>query len=152
MFSHPKKILVATELAPTSANEVLSKAAALADSQDTIDVLYVVDPASVEYTVDPSFGGSVYEEIYQTAMDNAERRLAALCKPHAVTQGRCHVRYGRVAQEVHAHIVEGGYDCLIVGSHGRSGWQLLLGSKATSILHGAPVNTWVVRIKAAEPR
>ena len=144
-----KKILVATELALPSAHTVLDKALALAGADDTIDVVYVVDPTTVEYTVDPALSGTMYEEIYNTTMDNAQRRLRKLCKPYAIADDHCHVRYGRVAQEVHAHIKEGGFDCLMLGSHGRSGWQLLLGSKATSILHGTPVNTWVFKVGAA---
>lgn len=150
MPSKPKKILVATELSLPSAHEVLDKAIALANVEDSIDVLYVVDPTTVEYTVDPTLSGSMYREFYETAMDNARQRLLKICKPYAIADKRCHVRYGRVAQEVHAYIQEGGFDCLMLGSHGRSGWQLLLGSKATSILHGVPTDAWVFKVDATK--
>ena len=104
MPSKSKKILVATELSLPSAHEVLDKAIALANAEDSIDVLYVVDPTTVEYTLDLTLSGSMYQEIYKTAMDNARQRLLKICKSYAIADKRCHVRYGRVAQEVHAYI------------------------------------------------
>jgi nucleotide-binding universal stress UspA family protein len=71
-----KKILVATELALPSAHTVLDKALALAGADDTIDVLYVVDPTTVEYTVDPTLSGTMYEEIYNTTIGQRAAQIA----------------------------------------------------------------------------
>lgn len=49
----------------------------------------------------------------------------------------------RVAEEIEA-------DLIILGTHGRHGVDLLLGSTANSVLHGTPCDVLAVRIKAAE--
>ena len=41
---------------------------------------------------------------------------------------------------------EGGHDLILIGSHGRHGWRLLLGSTANSILHHAKVDVLAIRI------
>ncbi|WP_313899138.1 universal stress protein [Leclercia adecarboxylata] len=43
-----------------------------------------------------------------------------------------------------------GCDLIVVGSHGRHGLALLLGSTANDILHGAPCDVLAVRLKKAE--
>ena len=41
-----------------------------------------------------------------------------------------------------------GADLIVVGSHGRHGLALLLGSTANAVLHGAPCDVLAVRIHA----
>ena len=41
---------------------------------------------------------------------------------------------------------EHGADLIVVGSHGRHGLALLLGSTANAVLHGAPCDVLAVRI------
>ena len=42
---------------------------------------------------------------------------------------------------------EHGVDLIVVGSHGRHGLALLLGSTANAVLHGAPCDVLAVRIR-----
>lgn len=42
---------------------------------------------------------------------------------------------------------EHGIDLIVVGSHGRHGLALLLGSTANAVLHGAPCDVLAVRIR-----
>lgn len=42
---------------------------------------------------------------------------------------------------------EHGADLIVVGSHGRHGLALLLGSTANAVLHGAPCDVLAVRIR-----
>jgi universal stress protein A len=41
-------------------------------------------------------------------------------------------------------------DVIVVGSHGRHGLALLLGSTANDLLHGAPCDVLAVRLRKAE--
>ncbi len=41
---------------------------------------------------------------------------------------------------------EHGVDLIVVGSHGRHGLALLLGSTANAVLHGAPCDVLAVRL------
>jgi universal stress protein A len=40
-----------------------------------------------------------------------------------------------------------GVDLIVMGTHGRHGLGLLLGSTATGVLHGCPCDVLTVRIK-----
>ena len=95
--------------------------------------------------------GQMYQQMYDQAMADAARRLGEICLPYGVEASAQHVRYGRVAHEVHALLSEGQFDVCMVGSHGRSGWQRILGSKAASILHGVSVDTWVFKLRDLQP-
>lgn len=141
-----RKILVAIELDDKSANDVLKKATSVASKNDVLEVLHVLHPNTVHYSPDPTMTGKMYENTFQVAMENTGRRLRSLCMQHGISAGNCHVRYGRIAYEVHQLLEEEGFDTLMIGSHGWSGWHRLLGSQANSILHGIAVDTWVFKI------
>ncbi len=141
-----KKVLVALELNPEIASEVLVKARAMCEPDDELSVITVVDPTTLAYTVDPTMTGKMMRSSYDQAMLSARDQLVELCEPYNITPEQCDVRYGRIAHEVHQALEEGQFDVLVLGSHGRSGWRRLLGSVASSILHGVPVDTWVVKI------
>lgn len=56
-----------------------------------------------------------------------------------------------VVELTHA-IQQEGYDLLIVGSHGHSGWkELLVGSTARKLIRKCPADVWVVRQDAPVP-
>ncbi len=140
------KYLAAIELLDQPATAVLERAQAVRGDGDQLEVVHVVDPTSVAYSIDPTMSGEMYQQRYEQTMADARRRLIELCAPFGIDETRLHVRYGRVAHEVHALLDEGGYDACMLGSHGRAGWQRVLGSKAASILHGVPVDTWVFKL------
>ena len=128
------KYLAAIELLDEPARAVLERAQAVCGDGDQLEVVHVVDPTSVAYSIDPTMSGEMYQQRYEQTMADARRRLIELCAPFGIDETRLHVRYGRVAHEVHALLNEGGYDACMLGSHGRAGWQRLLGSKAASIV------------------
>ncbi len=138
-----KKALVAIELSDEAAKFVLQKALGAAGDDTRLEVVHVVDPASVSYSIDPTMTGQVYQQMYEQTVANAKGRLIELCGPLGFSDDQLHVRYGRVAHEIHALLREGEFDACMLGSHGHSGWQRVLGSKASSVLHGVPVDTWV---------
>ncbi|MCY1401873.1 Universal stress protein family protein [compost metagenome] len=59
-----------------------------------------------------------------------------------------HLTYGQPRQEIHNLAKEDGCDLIVVGSHGRHGLALLLGSTANDVLHGAPCDVLAVRLMA----
>ena len=138
-----KKVLVAVELSDDVAHFVIGKALDICGADAQLEVVHVVDPASVTYSVDPTMTGQLYQQMFDQVMGNSKRRLAEICAPFAILTERQHLRYGRVAHEVHDLLREGAFDACMVGSHGYAGWRRLLGSKANAILHGTPVDTWV---------
>lgn len=57
--------------------------------------------------------------------------------------------YGQPRQEIHRLAAEQACDLIVVGSHGRHGLALLLGSTANDVLHGAPCDVLAVHLKKA---
>ena len=145
-----KKVLVAIELSEEAANFVLRKAQDACSEGARMEVVHVVDPASVTYSIDPTMTGQIYQQMYEQTMANARARMVELCEPFGFSADQLHVRYGRVAHEIHDLLREGAFDTCMIGSHGHSGWQRILGSKASSVLHGVPVDTWVFSLAALE--
>ncbi len=60
---------------------------------------------------------------------------------------RTYVGRGNPAHEIRETAAELGVDLIILGTHGRHGLGLLLGSTATGVLHGCPCDVLTVRIK-----
>ena len=141
-----KKALVAIETADEAARQVLTKAAAALAAGQKCDVVNVLDPTAVGYSIDPTMSGKFYEEQYKQAMTHVEQRLEEIISAVDIPVENRIVRYGRVAHEVHELLNAGDYECLMIGSHGYHGWQRFLGSKASSILHGVPVDTYVFAV------
>ena len=48
--------------------------------------------------------------------------------------------------EIHSKAEEIGADLIVVGSHGRYGLALLMGSTANGVLHGATCDVLAVRV------
>ena len=142
-----QKVLIAIELEEVSARQILSKAKRHMDDADDYYVLHVIDPRTLGYIPDPDMSGSMFVETYENAMHKAQQRLQQLVVENGMNAQNCIVRYGRIAHEVHELLVEGQFDLLMLGSHGWHGWKRLLGSQASSILHGVPVDTLVFKIE-----
>ena len=58
----------------------------------------------------------------------------------------CIIKEGRPAAEIHAACKGKDIDLVVIGTHGQSGLQLLLGSTANSVLHGSTCDVLAVRV------
>ena len=136
-LSNYKTILVALDLHDDVA-VVLSQAGFLAKQYQA--KLHIVHVLPHVYTSVP------FAYDFQAEMEKeAERRLAKV-KTESTFEFKTHLLTGspkheilNLAKEIHA-------DLLVVGSHGKHGVQLLLGSTANSLLHGAVCDVLTVRI------
>ncbi|MDH3644814.1 MAG: universal stress protein, partial [Gammaproteobacteria bacterium] len=79
------------------------------------------------------------------ALDTAARRVAELCEPFGIAPDCQQVVLGRAADQIHQLARAQNVDLIVIGSHGHGGWRTLLGSTANAVLHGAPVDTIVIR-------
>ena len=86
-------------------------------------------------------------EFGRRATQLAENRLQELAVRHALENCTHFVRQGNTKREILNMAEEENVDLIVIGSHGRSGIQLLLGSTANTVLHGAPCDVLAVRVK-----
>ena len=142
-MTHYKHILVAIDLSD-EADEVLEKARSLAEAnQAKLTMVHVVEPLSVAYGSDiPLDLTTLQDEITHQARE----RISQLAETIHLEKGEQHVVYGRPEREVHRIAEETDVDMIVVGSHGRHGLALILGSTSTSILHGACCDVLAVRV------
>lgn len=74
-----------------------------------------------------------------------KKRLGEIAAPHVVEDNQ-HVVVGMPDTEIHRFSADNGVDLIVVGSHGRHGFALLLGSTSTGVLHGAQCDVLAVRV------
>ena len=137
-------ILVAVDLTE-ECHEVILRAQALANSNNAkLSLINVVEPMAM------AFGGDVpmdLSQLQQQQFDQAKERLERLIlKYPELTKDCSHLTYGQPRQEIHHFAKEQGCDLIVVGSHGRHGLALLLGSTANDVLHGAPCDVLAVKL------
>ena len=78
--------------------------------------------------------------------EHAKQRLAEIADPHGILSENQHVVVGMPDTEIHRFAAEHDVDLIVVGSHGRHGFALLLGSTSTGVLHGAQCDVLAVRV------
>jgi len=138
-------ILVAVDLTE-ECDPVMKRAQALAGStQAKLSVVHIVEPMAM------AFGGDVPMDLsmlQQQQFEQAKERLDAFAikYPQLSAESR-HLAYGQPRQEIHRLASGQHCDLIIVGSHGRHGLALLLGSTANDVLHGAPCDVLAVSLK-----
>jgi universal stress protein A len=85
-------------------------------------------------------------KLQEEAMTIAAQRLAGIADKHGIGSERQLVLAGAAATEIRSKAEELGADLIVIGSHGNSGWKLLLGSTANKVLHGASCDIMTVRV------
>ena len=112
-----------------------------------MSVLHVIEPLSLAYGGDiPMDLSSVQDQIHEQAKGQLRDFSATL----EIPEERQHLVFGRPEAEIHRIAEEVGSDLIVVGSHGRHGLALLLGSTANSVLHGARRDVLAVRVGEVE--
>lgn len=140
-----KHILLATDLSEHS-NFVAKRAAQLAaGSGAKISVVHVLGHTPMAYAGEFSIPIDVQFEL--ELKKQAENQLAKLSKKHGILPKSQYVVLGSVKLAVSDLAKKIKADLIVVGTHSHQGFDILLGSQANSILHAAPCDTLVVRIK-----
>ncbi|MDP5002487.1 MAG: universal stress protein [OM182 bacterium] len=139
-----KKILVAIDLSKDT-DKVFKAALRIANGDASkLNLVHVVEPIAAAYSMD-IYAANV-SELQQEAIKFAEERLAALGKEWGLDTGCTHSLLGAPAPEIRSLAEEIGADAIVIGSHGHSGWKILLGSTAIKVLHGAHCDVLTVYV------
>ena len=144
-------ILVAVD-ATEEAEEVMKAAKGIAAEKNaTISAVIVVRPMANFYVDlysalnDPAEVG-----IDSQAVDRATAWLSELMKRHDIDAGAANVVIGTPAVEIRQLAEKIGADLIVLGTHGRHGLGLMLGSTASAVLHRAPCDVLAVKVGAGE--
>jgi len=137
------RILTAVDLSEDS-DEVVERARAIATNNGAeLHLIHVIEPLSFAYGGDiPMDFSGIQDEIHQ----QASAQLEKFSEKHGIPQSARHVVLGQPEVEIHAMAEELDADLIVVGSHGRYGLALLMGSTANGVLHGATCDVLAVRV------
>ena len=144
MYQH---ILLATELGSES-RVVEDKAAALQKlSGAKLSVIHIIEPIPAIAAVGEVGMPIDYYETEQSLVEGAKKLLLPILKRLNLTESNMVIGTGRISYEILRYAKEKQVDLIVCGSHGRHGLQLLLGSTANALLHGAKCDVLSVRLK-----
>jgi universal stress protein A len=137
------KILMAVDLSDDS-DAVAERALAISSNNGAdLHVIHVIEPLSFAYGGDiPMDFSGIQDEIHQ----QATQQLQNFGAKHGLGADRQHVVLGQPEVEIHALVEEIGANLIVVGSHGRYGLALIMGSTANGVLHGATCDVLAVRV------
>jgi universal stress protein A len=136
-------ILVAVDLTE-ECKPVAARAKSLAGIYGAkLSCIHVIEPLTLAYGGDiPMDLSSIQEQIQETAQIHMTEFGALL----GIAPENQHLVFGRPEAEIHSLAEQLDVDCIVVGSHGRKGLSLLLGSTANGVLHGARCDVLAVRV------
>jgi universal stress protein A len=142
-----QNILIAVDLTD-EAEEIFAAGRNVADEQSSVNVAActIVRPLARTYgglDMANVVAGAPFEEEMRS---QAKDKLIALGQEYGVDPSNTHVRMGAPAGEIRALAEELKADLIVIGTNGRQGLGLLLGSTANAVLHGVPCDVLVVKI------
>jgi universal stress protein A len=140
-----KHILVALDLS-NEAHQVVVRGQDLAAHYGAkLSLIHVVEPVIVDNSYD--LMTSLPAELDDSLLERARIFLANISKQLNLNKAEQIVTLGATRSEIFRVAQEQVMDLIVIGTHGRHGVGLLLGSTANAILHGTPCDVHAVRIR-----
>lgn len=94
-----------------------------------------------------AYGVAVGADIEEMLQENAKEKMREFAKTLNVPKPDQIIKFGPARFVILEEAERINADLIIIGSHGRHGIRLLLGSTANAVLHGAMCDTLAVRLK-----
>lgn len=139
-----RKILVAADLTDESP-VVVDKALAIAkQSGAELHMVHVMEPIAVGYAVEVT--SIDIEGLHQEASKHARNELLQLGGNLGIPTHRLHNVLGQPAREIRELAKEIAADLIVMGGHGKHGWDLLFGSTSSGVTHGVSCDLLVVHL------
>jgi len=144
-MSNYRNILVAVDFSDAS-NTVVQRAIDIAQRNNTqLTLLHVVEympPMDIAYEPVPTIAWIDEEALIKRAKSSLEK----FCTEHKLVNEKQVVLLGAPKLEICQYARDKHCDLIILGSHGRHGIQLLLGSTANGVLHDMPCDVLAVKL------
>jgi universal stress protein A len=143
-----RNILVAVDTTD-EAEQVFKAAREIADDQEsTLAVVTVMRPITDFYInlysiLEDDAGIGIESQ----AIKHATAWVADLATRNGIDASAVNVIIGTPAVEIRRMAEELDADLIVLGTHGRHGLGLMLGSTANAVLHGAPCDVLAVKVR-----
>ncbi|TRX03559.1 universal stress protein [Candidatus Methylobacter oryzae] len=141
-----KHILLAADFSEHG-EAVANRAKDLAEKyQAKLSIVHVMDNLLI---TDAAYGSTIPFDLDLTAelMAAAKKRLAVLAEKLNIAEDCRWMETGSPKLEIIRVAEENEVDLIVLGSHGRHGFALLLGSTANGVLHHAQCDVLAVRLQ-----
>jgi len=136
-------ILLAVDLSEDSLY-LAERAAALAEQNHAkLSLVHTIEPINFAY------GGDIPMDltaIQEQLDEHAHSKIAEFARQFNIAEQNQHIVVGLPQNEIHRTARELNVDLIVVGTHGRHGLSLLLGSTSNGVLHGAECDILAVRV------
>jgi nucleotide-binding universal stress UspA family protein len=154
-----KKILVGVDGSDKS-DEALSVALDMADRYGAeVTIIHVLEPTpipstkypvtvsgSVESMANPEWVDIYYTKTTEAAKDLLNKSSEIATKTYPKLRVREKLAEGKPAEEIIKEARDGGYDLIVLGSHGLSNFEeFLLGSVSTDVVNQSKVSVLIVK-------
>lgn len=137
------KVLIAIDLAESS-EQVLRAGKGIADTYDAhCEVIHCMEPYSQH------FGDLVMPQVMPDLLDIKNQllpHLEQLASTHKIDKKHVNIEFGHAGEAIIDKATQEAFDLIVIGSHGKHGVQLLLGSTCNNVLHHARCDVLAVRI------
>lgn len=129
-------------------SQILKKANSIKSSDGHIHLIHVMDivmifPSASLAPPSPDLPG--FHEESKVSIHNL---LLDMAKLYDIPKDNIQIKVGSTAKQIRNFASEIKADVIVIGSHGRHGIGLLLGSTASSVIHGAPCDMLVIKIES----
>jgi universal stress protein A len=142
-MSNYKKIIVAIDFNAEHEN-VIKRAISICQSRDDLSLVYISMP--IVY-IQPYLYGAEYNSLDDSkVLAKAQKNLEDIADKFGINKRNILIKTGDVADEIKQIANESEADLIVIGTHGRSGIKLLLGSTANAVLHGVKQDVLAVRM------
>jgi universal stress protein A len=139
-----RKILVAVDLSEES-EQVLQTAADIAEAnQAELYILHVADNPLSPYSQWPEYSVPLSQTQIKESIFS---QLATTVENVGLSRQLITIDFGRSIDLIVEHSDQHQCDLIVIGSHGRHGIKLLLGSTANGVLHHANCDVLAVRVR-----
>lgn len=114
--------------------------------QAKLSIIHIMDNLPI---TDTTYGPIIPfdMDLNDLLMTSAKKKLAELGKTQGIPEQQQYLEIGSAALEIVSTAEEYKVDLIVLGSHGRHGLALLLGSTANGVLHHAQCDVLAVRLQ-----
>ena len=145
-MAHYHHILIAADFSENN-EQVLEQAAMLAKEHNAqLSICHIVeDYPLTDFAYEPMI--SIDSEMREMLLESGKKQIAALADKLNIAEAQQWVEFGNPRHDIVKIANEHQVDLIILGSHGRHGWKLLLGSTANAVLHHSECDVLAIRLK-----
>jgi universal stress protein A len=138
-------ILIAADFSEHS-QQVINRAQQIAERcQGKLSICHIIENVPIaDFAYEPMI--SIDLDMRDAMLDSGKKNIADIAQKFDIPTENQWVEFGSPSLNVVSLAKEHGVDLIVVGSHGRHGIKLLLGSTANGVLHHALCDVLAVRL------